>query len=156
MAEKAKKQENLIRILGTDINADMSLLYGLAKIKGVSVMFSNAMCHQLKLDKNSKISALSEKDIERVENYLSEPKKEGIPKWLLNQRKDLETGDDLHVSGKDIDFNLMQLKRKLGRLKTYRGLRLRLGLPVRGQRTKANFRRNKTIAAMKSKSGGKK
>ena len=158
MSKKETANEvNFVRIVGTDINANSSLLYGLAKIKGVSVMFSNAMCNILKLDKNAKISSLSEKDIERLETFLNEPEKKGIPEWLFNQRKDVETGKNLHFNGKDIDFNLMQLKRRLSKIKTYRGLRLRFGLTVRGQRTKANFRRNKTIAAMKSKStGGKK
>ena len=156
MSKESKKEVNYIRIVGTDINADASLLYGLSKIKGVSIMFANALCHSLKFDKNAKISSLSDKDIEKLENFLSNPKKEGIPEWLLNQRKDLDTGDNLHFIAKDIDFNLLQLKRRLSKIKTYRGLRLRFGLPVRGQRTKANFRRNKTIAAMKAKTGGRK
>jgi small subunit ribosomal protein S13 len=157
MAQPRKESVvNFIRIAGTDINERYTLLYGLARIKGVSVMFSNAMCHSLKLDKNLRIKDLSEEQIATLESFLSNPEKEGIPEWMLNQRKDLATGKNLHYNGKDIDFNLMQLKRRLGKLKTYRGLRLRLGLPVRGQRTKANFRRNKTLASMKSKTGGSK
>lgn len=156
MAKEQKQQSELVRIMSTDINAKMSLLYGFAKIKGVNIMFSNAICNVLKLDKNSKISALSEKDIERLEEFLSKPEKSGVPEWMLNQRKDMETGKNLHFIAKDIEFNLLQLMRRLGRIKTYKGLRLRKNLPVRGQRTKSNFRRNKMIAAMKSKSGGKK
>lgn len=154
--ERKKQEENFVRILGTDINAKSSLLYGFSKIKGVSFTFSNALCHVLKLDKNAKIAEISDADIEKVENFLTNPKKEGIPEWMLNQRLDNETGENLHINGKDIDFNLLQTKRRLAKTKSYIGLRLRLGLPVRGQRTKANFRRNKTLAAMKSKSIGKK
>jgi len=155
--EKTQKQVvNLIRIVGTDINADSSILFGLAKIKGVNIMLANALCVVLKLDKLSKISSLSEKDIEKIENYLTTNEMKEIPSWLLNKRKDLDTGKDLHFITKDIDFDLLQLKRRLGKLKTYKGLRHRARLPLRGQRTKSNFRRNKTIAAMKAKTGGKK
>ena len=152
-----KKQLNLVRIMGTGVNADLSLVFGLSKVKGIGVMFANALCHSLGFDKNSKISELSEKDIEKIEEFLSNPKKStDIPTWLLNQRKELETGEDHHIVTKDIDYTELQLMRRIGKLKTYKGLRRRLKLTVRGQRTKSNFRRNKTLAAMKSKSGGKK
>lgn len=157
MAKKEEKsQANLIRIMSTDINAEFPLLYGISRIKGVGVMFANAVCIALGLDKNAKISTLSEKDVEKLEEFLANPKKEGIPSWLLNQRKDLESGENLHYISKDIDFNLIQLKRRSSKLGTYKGLRYRANLTVRGQRTKSNFRRQKTIAAMKSKTGGKK
>lgn len=155
--EQAKIQENIVRILGTGVNGEKTLVYGLSQIKGISIMFANALCHVLKLDKNKKIAELSEKDIEKVEEFLtSGDDLKGIPTWLLNQRKEYSTGQDKHYVTKDIEFNDLQLKRRLGKIKTYKGLRLRLGLTVRGQRTKSNFRRQKTLAAMKAKSGGKK
>jgi len=156
MAREEKKVANLVRIMGCDINTESTILFGLSHIKGISIMFSNAVCNVLKLNKYAKISSLSEKDIEKLEEYLSNPKKEGIPTWLLNQRKDLETGLDHHLIAKDIEFNLMQHKRRHGKLKTYKGIRYKTNLPVRGQRTGSNFRHNKTLAAMKAKSGGKK
>lgn len=156
MAKEQSNQAELIRIMGTDLKASLDLLHGFAKIKGINIMFSNAMCVVLKFDKNRKISSLTEKEIEVVENFLMNPKKEGIPEWMLNQRKSMETGEDIHLAAKDIDFDLIQIKRRLGKLKTYKGLRHRAQLPLRGQRTKSNFRRNKTLAAMKAKQGGKK
>lgn len=150
-----KKQEiSLIRILATDIRAESTLIYGLSNIKGISYMFANAMCKVLKLDKHMKISELTDKQIEMIEQFLTTPKKTGIPNWLLNKRKNYTTGEDEHLASKDIEFDFLQLQRRLGKIKTYRGLRLRLRLTVRGQRTKSNFRRSKTLAAMKAKSGG--
>ena len=143
--------------MGTDINGNSSILFGLAKIKGINIMFANALCHVLKFDKMAKISSLSEKDIEKIENYLSNSEMKEIPSWLLNKRKEAMSGKDLHFITKDIDFDLLQLKRRLAKLKTYKGLRHKAKLPLRGQRTKSNFRRNKTLAAMKAKqTGGKK
>lgn len=148
------KELNFVRIAGTDLNASLNLSYGLTKIKGISFMFANALCHSLKLDKNKKINDLTEQEVQKIEEFLASPQKEGVPEWLLNQRKEFESGKNLHIVGKDLDFNLMQLKRRLSKIKSYRGLRLRLGLTVRGQRTKNNFRKSKTIASMKSKSTG--
>lgn len=156
MAKQEKKTTDIVRIMGTDINSDMSLLYGLSKIKGVGYMFANALCVSLKYDKNIKISALSEKDIDKIEEYLAKPEKAGIPAWLINQRNNLLTGEDLHFAGKELEFHELQLRRRLFKTRNYRGTRIKNRLTVRGQRTKANFRRNKTIAAMKSKTGGRK
>jgi len=154
--EQKKAQVELVRIMGTDLKADANLLYGLTRIKGIGFMFSNAICNVLKLDKNRTIGSLTEKEIETLENFLSNPDKKNIPSWLLNLRKEYESGKDIHLVAKDIEFNLLQQTRRNSKLKTYKSLRKRAGVPVRGQRTKSNFRRNKTIAAMKSKSGGKK
>jgi len=157
MDRKQKQVVDLIRIMGTDINSNSSILFGLAKIKGINIMFCNALCNVLKLDKNAKISSLTEKDLEKLENYLEDSNMAEIPSWLLNKRQDVVSGKNIHLVSKDIDFDMIQLKRQLGKLKTYKGLRHRARLPLRGQRTKSNFRRNKTIASMKSsRNGGKK
>jgi small subunit ribosomal protein S13 len=157
MAKPDKKEEiNIVRIMGTGINGKYSLLHGLAQIKGIGLIFSNAVCVSLKMDKSKKISDLSEKEIEVIEEFLYSDKKEGIPTWLMNKQKDLETGEDKHNTGKDLEYDQMQVKRRLFKQKSYRGIRLKERLPLRGQRTKSNFRRNKTLAAMKAKTGGKK
>ena len=153
---QAKEQINIVRIMGTGINGKLSTLYGLTNIKGVGIMFSNAVCNVLNLDKNKKIANLSEKDIERIESYLSSDDKKDLPVWMKNYRFEPESGNNYHYIGKDLEYNQLQLKRRLFKLKTYRGIRLKAGLTVRGQRTKGNFRKSKMLAAMKSKSGGKK
>ncbi len=47
------------------------------------------------------------------------------------------------------EFDLKRMKK----IKSYKGVRHIVGLPVRGQRTKANFRRNRkpSVAAAKKK-----
>ena len=51
------------------------------------------------------------------------------------------------------------LLKRLREIKCYRGIRHSLGLPVRGQRTKAHFRKGKAVGVqkgkVKSKKGGK-
>ena len=151
------KVANLLRIMGTDLDADYTLLFGLAKIKGISFMFANATCKALGFNRDTKIGDLSEKEVEKLEDFLANPKKEGIPEWLLNSRKDVQTGENLHYVGKDIEYNALQLRRRLAKTKSYRAIRTKHKLTMRGQRTKSNFRRLKTIRSMKSKAaeGGK-
>ena len=68
---------------------------------------------------------------------------------MLNRRKDRETGEDRHVVTSDLKFeNEFDIK-NLKKIKVYRGVRHSLGLPVRGQRTKAHFRHGKTVGVRK-------
>lgn len=156
MANKENKSAELIRIMATDIPANHSLLFGLSKIKGIGVMFSNAVCVTLGYDKNKKIGTLSEKDIEKIETYLSNSDFEGVPVWMKNQQKDLITGENKHFVNKDLEFQNLQLQRRNSKIRTYKVLRSKLRLTVRGQRTASNFRRNRMLAAKKSKRGGQK
>jgi small subunit ribosomal protein S13 len=67
---------------------------------------------------------------------------------VLNRRIDFETGEKGHLTGSDLDLKKEFDIKRLKKIKSYKGLRHNVGLPVRGQRTKANFRRNR------KKSGG--
>lgn len=158
MAEEKKnfnrKQDNdvtLVRVLGKDIRGDFKVAAALTKIDGISWSLSNAICKVLELDKKSRIQDLGKDEIERIENFVRDPK---IPAFLKNRQKDFDDGEDKHVSGSDLrlrkEFDIKRLKK----IKSYKGIRHAANLPVRGQRTKANFRRNRkpSVAAAKKKS----
>ena len=70
-------------------------------------------------------------------------KKFGIPMWMFNRRKDRETGEDVHLLTNELVFSRENDIKRMRRIKNYTGARHSLGLPVRGQRTKSNFRPNK-------------
>lgn len=139
----------LVRILSKDIRGDKGVYIGLCSISGVSWGFSNAICHSLKLDKNKLIQELTQEEIKKIEQIIINPK--DFPKFMLNRRNDRDTGADKHVYGADlglqVDFDIKRLKK----IKAYKGIRHQLGQPVRGQRTKSHFRRNKKKSGMSSK-----
>lgn len=139
----AEEYKHIIRIGNADISGDRKILYGLTKIKGVSVMYANAACRLAGINVESKAGELSEKDVEKLDGIVKNPSENGIPAWILNRRKDYETGEDKHLLGGDIEFVKDQDIKRMKKAKTYRGIRHSQGLTVRGQRTKGNFRRNK-------------
>ncbi len=67
----------------------------------------------------------------------------GTPVWMLNRRKDLELGEDRHLITSDLTFTQDNDIKMLKKIRSYKGVRHILGQPVRGQRTKSNFRKNK-------------
>ena len=156
MAEDIKKKYNkkaqddvvLVRVLGKDIRGDAKVGSALTKINGISWAFTNAICKILKLDRSQKIQDIGKEEMARIEGFVKDPQ---VPSFLKNRRKDLEDGEDKHISGVDLklrkEFDIKRLKK----IKSYKGIRHSANLPVRGQRTKANFRRNrkKSVAAAK-------
>jgi len=147
-----KAHERIVRILSKDIEGSMKLYPGLTKIKGVSWAMSNAACVLLKINKSKKIGELTDNEIKKITEFLKNPQ---APGFILNRRNDLETGEDLHLIGVDLELKQEFDIKRLKKIKSYRGLRHALGLPMRGQRTKGNFRRNRRKGAGIQKKGPK-
>ncbi len=145
-------RQQLVRVYNTDLPGEKRILFALRRVKGVSLSLANAILYKAGVPKLKHAGDLTDEEIERIESVMKNLP-EHVPAWLLNRRKDYATGKDLHVYAADLDFTIQQDKRRLARIKSYRGLRLQAGLPVRGQRTKSNFRKNKgkTMGVRKKK-----
>lgn len=136
-----KKEVKLIRILATDIPGDKSIYAGLNLIKGISWAFSNAICKKLGFDKKRKIEDLSKEEIVKIVNILDNLE---MPNFLANRRKDFNSGEKKSLVGSDLDLQREFDIKKEKKIKSYKGNRHSFGLPVRGQRTRSNFRKNKS------------
>jgi len=146
--EEKRRAEVLIRIFSTDVHGNFSVYHGLTRVKGISWAMSNALCNSLKMNKNKKMQELNEKDIEMINNFIKSPK---VPEWILNRRKDEETGESRHLLTTDLDLARDFDIRKMKKMKSYKGWRHAFGQPVRGQRTKSHFRKGSTMGVMKTK-----
>lgn len=147
--EQEMYEEKLVRILSEDIEGGMRVYAGLTKIKGVSWGMANAVCKKLGIDKSRKIGSLSSEEIKKITEFIKNPQ---VPHYLLNRRKDFETGEDRHVSGSNLELQKEFDIKRLKKIKSYRGMRHAAGLPTRGQRTKSHFRKNRPKGAgIKSK-----
>ncbi len=142
--EEKKAEDRIVRILSEDIEGKMKVYAGLTKIKGISWSFSNAICKKLKIKKEKKIGNLTGKEIEEISNFVKKPE---IPEQIKNRRKDFESGENKHLVGNNLDFQKEFDIKRLKKIKSYRGFRHMSGLPLRGQRTKSHFRKNRRKGA---------
>ena len=159
MAEQQKPAQlrQLVRIADTDLNGQKTLLFALSKIKGIGISFANAICNTAKIDSTRKTGSLSDADIQKLEKVIKNPLDEGLTPWLLNRQKDFETGKDKHVITSDLMFNTENDIKFMKKIKCYKGIRHILGQPVRGQRTRSKFRKNKgKVVGVKLSKGAKK
>jgi len=137
-----KEFKQIVRICNTDLDGSRHIFMELQKIKGISFMFSCAVCRANNINLFKKTGELSDEEISKIEETIKNPEGK-LPSWLFNRRRDPETGKDIHLISADLDFTKDSDIKKMKMIKCYRGIRHMFGLPVRGQRTKSNFRKNK-------------
>lgn len=119
------------RVIGVDIPDNKRLEISLTYIYGVGRVLSNEIIAKLGLNPDLRAKELSEGDIARLNQLLQA---------------------EYTVEG-DLRRQVQNNIKRLVSIHSYRGMRHRLGLPVRGQRTKTNARtrkgRKKTVANKK-------
>lgn len=138
-----KDFKHIVRVVNTDIDGNKSIESALRKIKGVNFMFANMACSLAGVDNKKKTGYLLDEEIKKLDEVIKNPAKYNAPSWMFNREKDYEDGSDKHILTSDIHFIQDNDIKRLKKIKSYRGMRHAYGLPTRGQRTKANFRRNK-------------
>lgn len=120
----------MARIAGVNLPKEKRVEIGLTAIYGVGRNLSKQILTEAKIDFNKKVEALTEPEIASIREILVRFATEGDLKRKI----------------------AMDIKR-LQEIGTYRGLRHKKGLPVRGQRTRYNCRtrkgKRKTVANKK-------
>ena len=111
----------MARIAGITLPPDKRIEIGLTYIYGIGRPKSNRILAEAKIDKNKKVKALSEDEINKI-------------RQIIEKREKIEV--DLR---KEISVNI----KRLIDIGCYRGMRHKRKLPVRGQRTKTNARTRK-------------
>ena len=154
--EEDKNFKHIIRIANTDLAGNKPINHALKKIKGIGFMFANMVCNLTNVDRTKKAGNLSNHEIDAINTFLTNPSKQGAPEWMLNRRRDFQTGEAKHLVMGDLKFTKENDVRKLKKIKSYVGTRHMFGLPSRGQKTKSNFRKNKgKVQGVKKKAGKK-
>lgn len=111
----------MARIAGVDIPREKRLEVSLTYIFGIGLTTSQTICRSLELDPNTKVSNLTEDEINKIRSYVDQ---------------------NLTIEG-DLRRNVQgDIKRKI-EIGCLQGVRHRKGLPVRGQRTHTNARTRK-------------
>jgi len=119
------------RLMGVDIPNDKQIQYSLTYLYGVGLNVAREVCEKLAIDPTRPASDIQEEDLGRIAALLER---------------------DYTVEG-PLRRQVAQNISRLREIKSYRGMRHRASLPVRGQRTKTNSRTRKgprkTVAGKK-------
>lgn len=111
----------MARIAGITLPPEKRIEIGLTYIFGIGRSKANHILEEAKIDKDKKVKALSEDEINRI-------------RQIIEKREKIE--GDLR---KEVNMNI----KRLMDIGCYRGLRHKRRLPVRGQRSRTNARTRK-------------
>ncbi|MBC7541952.1 MAG: 30S ribosomal protein S13 [Candidatus Sericytochromatia bacterium] len=121
----------MARIAGVDLPRDKRINIALRYIYGIGPTTSDKILSELNIDPATRTNVLSEDEVARIRDYIDAN---------CNVEGDLR---------REVQMNI----KRLIEIGSYRGMRHRRGLPVRGQRTKTNARTRrgakKTVAGKK-------
>jgi len=121
----------MARIAGIDIPNNKRGEIALTYIYGVGRSTAREILESTGIDINKKVSDWSDDEQKKIREYI---------------------GDNIRVEGELRSETQMNIKRLMD-IGSYRGIRHRIGLPLRGQRTKNNARtrkgKKKTVAGKK-------
>ena len=108
----------MARIAGVDIPKEKRIEVALTYLYGVGPAMSKKILEQTDVNPDTRVKDLTDDEINRIREVID---------------KGFKVEGDLR---KEVNFNI----KRLIEIGSYRGLRHRRGLPVRGQRTKTNAR----------------
>jgi small subunit ribosomal protein S13 len=148
--DRGKDFKYIVRLSNTDVDGEKNIVYGLTSIKGIGVHMATLIANEIDIDKNTKFGDLKDSQIEQIQEIIDKVST-NAPRWMLNHRKDIETGEDIHLIGSDIDMRLRDEINILKKIRSYRGIRHERGLRARGQRTRANNRRGLALGVSKKR-----
>lgn len=111
----------MARVAGIEIPNDKRLWVSLMNIYGIGENKAKELCEATKLDKDKFVKDMTETELDVVRKYIEE---------------------NFKVEGELRQSVFRDIKR-LKDIRCYRGIRHKLGLPVRGQRTRHNARTRK-------------
>lgn len=122
----------MTRICGIDVPSDKRAIVSLTYIYGVGKTSSQKILHEARIDKNIRMKSLSEEQVSSLSTII-------VKHYMIEG-----------TLRREIAQNIQRLKT----IGSYRGMRHRKGLPVRGQRTSSNARTRKgprkTVAVRKT------
>jgi small subunit ribosomal protein S13 len=111
----------MARIAGVDLPREKRIEVGLTYVYGVGRSTARKILNETGVDPDTKVRDLAEGEVAKIRTFVDQ---------------------NVQVEG-DLRREVNQNIRRLIDIGTYRGIRHRRGLPVRGQRTKTNARQRK-------------
>ena len=111
----------MARIAGVDLPKNERIEIGLTRIFGVGRALSQKILSEIRMNPNMRVKDLTDEDIVKIRTVIER---------------------DYRVEG-DLRRDISLAVKRLVDTGSYRGMRHRSGLPVRGQRTKTNARTRK-------------
>jgi len=142
---------HIVRLMGKDLDGARSVAYALVQIQGIGIRLANAIVKKANIPLEKRLGFLSDTETRRIEEIVRNLEDYDLPSWLLNRRKDLETGRDIHLVTSDLALQVKADVENMKSMRSWRGYRHAYGLRVRGQKTRTTGRKGKAVGVKKQR-----
>ncbi|CAH8550122.1 unnamed protein product [Heterobilharzia americana] len=146
-----EKFQHILRVMNTNIDGQLKIMYAITSIKGVGRRYANVVCKKADIDLNKRAGELTEDEVEKLITVMGNPRQYKIPDWFLNRQKDVDDGKHSQLMSGALETKLREDLERLKRIRSHRGIRHYWGLRVRGQHTKTTGRRGRTVGVSRKK-----
>merc|ERR1711928_179135 len=136
-----EKFQHILRILNTNIDGRIKVMFAITSIKGVGRRYANIVLKKADIEVTKRAGELSDEEVEKLITIMANPRQYKIPDWFLNRRKDIKDGKFSQVTSNQLENKLREDLERLKKIRAHRGLRHYWGLRVRGQHTKTTGRK---------------
>jgi small subunit ribosomal protein S13 len=143
--------KHIVRLVGNDLDGSRNVAYALTKIKGVNIRLAKAIVKKADIPLERRLGFLSDIEIRKIEEVVKNLEDYDLPAWLLNRRRDLETGKDVHLTTSDLDLKIKEDVERKKTIRSWQGYRHAYGLRVRGQKTRTTGRKGKSVGVKKKR-----
>ncbi len=140
---------HIVRLMGKDLDGTRNIVYALTQVSGISIRLADAIVKKAEIPLEKRLGLLSDVEVRRIEDVIRNIENYDLPPWLLNRRKDLGTGKDIHLTTSDLDLQTKNDIEEMKTMRSWRGYRHSYGLRVRGQKTRTTGRKGKAIGVKK-------
>jgi len=144
------KYQEIVRLFGVSLKGSKVLVEELTRINGIGPTLARSIIHRLGIPINKRVGELSEEEVKALEEYISNISR-NFPDYVLNRRFDRFTGESHHLIGSDVKFIMERDIEFEKSIDSWRGIRHKLGLKVRGQRTRTTGRKSKVPVGVRRK-----
>lgn len=142
---------DIVRISEVNLDGKKRLKSALMGVRGIGKSLAKNIAVVSGLDPNAYLGSLTQEEIAKLEDAIKDPAKYGIPRFMLNRRSEPATGEDQHLVSSKLRFAVKSDIDFMRKIRSYKGVRHELGLPVRGQRTRISFRGGSAVGVAKKK-----
>ena len=143
--------QHVIRVFNSNIKGSLRVGFALRGVRGIGRRFAHVILKKARIDPLKRAGELKPDEVDKITDIVNNPTSHGIPKWLLNRKKDPKEGTYSQLVSNNWDTKLREDLEKMRKIKLHKGMRHIWGLKVRGQHTCATGRLGATMGYIKTK-----
>merc|ERR1712116_108432 len=106
-----EKFQHILRILNTNIDGRIKVMFAITSIKGVGRRYANIVLKKADIEVTKRAGELIDEEVEKLITIMANPRQYKIPDWFLNRQKTLRMASSLKLHLTSWKINSVKISR---------------------------------------------